>query len=124
MDLEEQFEDMDVNGEDGEGLPVESSGKVDEGGRIDLCLVGRFITNKTINSTAMQTRMSEIWKPMAGVHIRGIVGGRFVFQFFHFIDVKRVLERGHWTFDNSPLLVARMEDGILPSQIPLIKLDI
>lgn len=124
MDLENQFEDMDVSGEEEEGLPVESTGEAAEGGRVDLCLVGRFITNKTINSTAMQTKMSEVWKPMAGVHIRDAVGGRFLFQFFHFIDVKRVLEGGPWTFDNSPLLLARMEERALPSQVPLVDLDI
>lgn len=61
---------------------------------------------------------------MAGVHIKEVAGGRFVFQFFHFIDVKRVIEGGPWTFDNSPLLIARMEDGVLPTQVPLIHLDI
>lgn len=52
MDIENQFQEMDVSGKEEEGLPVESSGKATEGGRIDLCLVGRFITNKKINSTA------------------------------------------------------------------------
>lgn len=61
MDLEEQFEDMDVNGEEEEGLLMESNEKADGGGRIDLCLVGRFITNKSINFTAMQTKMSETY---------------------------------------------------------------
>lgn len=76
-------------------MPVESTGTNEEGGRIDLCLVGRFISNKSINFVAMQTLFSEVWKPMAGVHIKEVVGERFLLQFFHFVDVNRVLKGGH-----------------------------
>lgn len=38
--------------------------------------------------------------------------------------MKRVLEGGPWTFEKNPLLMARMEDGVLPTQIPLINMDI
>ena len=43
----------------------------------------------------------------------------FLFQFFHEIDIKRVLDSGPWTFEQHILLVHRLEADEQPQQVPL-----
>ncbi|XP_050211918.1 uncharacterized protein LOC126662073 [Mercurialis annua] len=63
------------------------------------CLVGRFLTEKTVNLTAVKTVLPPIWKPVRGVCITEAGPNLFLFQFFHEMDMKRVLEDGPWTFE-------------------------
>lgn len=124
MDLDAQLNELRLQGDEEEGMELESAGENDVGGRLDLCLVGRFISQKAINESAMEVRMSEIWRPMKGVHITEIPGNRFLFQFFHRVDLQRVIEGGPWTFDNSPLLVTWLDNKTIPRQVPLVGMDI
>lgn len=57
-----------------------------------LCLVGRFLTNHNINFNIMQHRMASVWCPGKGINIKDIGSHLFLFQFFHIVDLKRVIE--------------------------------
>ncbi|KAL8470318.1 hypothetical protein ACS0TY_032968 [Phlomoides rotata] len=59
------------------------------------CVVGRFLTDQTINFTAMKNRITDIWKPVKGVTIRTLGNGRFMFEFYHPLDVSRVYDIPH-----------------------------
>ncbi|KAL8508230.1 hypothetical protein ACS0TY_018716 [Phlomoides rotata] len=56
---------------------------------VDNCLVGRFLSDQPINFTAMKVRMATVWRPQKGVVVKEVGEGRFLFQFFHPIDLKR-----------------------------------
>lgn len=58
--------------------------------------------------------MSSIWWPKKGV--------RLLCQFYHAIDVQRVLDGGPWTFGNQPLLVHRLKVGENPLKVSLYKI--
>ena len=79
-----------------------------------FCLVGRFLTDKVINFEAMKNTMASLWRPGKGVCIKEVSPTLFLFQIFHEIDVKRVLEAGPWTFDQHILLVKRLEENEQP----------
>ena len=99
------------------GLIVVGDEEIDDGKeRIDsrFCLVGRFLTDKVINFAAMKHTMASLWRPGKGVCIRDLSLTLFLFQFFHEINVKRVLESGPWTFDQHILLVKRLEENEQP----------
>jgi len=83
-----------------------------------LCLVGRFITNKPIRTYIMKEKMAAIWLPVKGVNIEEASSGIFVFQFYHTKDVQRVLRLGPWSFDNHLLVIGVMETGMSPTQVP------
>lgn len=72
----------------------------------------------------MQTRMSDIWKLEDEVHIKSIANQRYLFQFFHEVDVCMVLNDGPWTFDGNLLLLARLNQGLTPTSVALIHMDI
>lgn len=38
--------------------------------RYELYLVGRFLTEKSINLRAMKTKMADVWKPAMGISIK------------------------------------------------------
>lgn len=58
----------------------------------DLCVVGRFLIDQTVNFKIVRSRLAATWKPKRGVSITEIGGGRILCQFYHALDVKRVLE--------------------------------
>ncbi|KAL8533770.1 hypothetical protein ACS0TY_009969 [Phlomoides rotata] len=53
---------------------------------------------------SMKNMMATIWRPMRGVTIRSIGEGRYLLQFFHSLDVQRVMTRSLWFFNNHPLI--------------------
>lgn len=61
---------------------------------------------------------------MDGVHIKSIANQRYLFQFFHEANVRMVLDGGPWTFDNNALILARLNQGLIPTKIPLIHTNI
>lgn len=58
------------------------------------------------------------------MHVKELSDQRFLFQFFHDFDVKRLVEGSPWPFDNSLLVFACLSSGIVPSTVPLFYLDI
>lgn len=67
-------------------------------------LIGRFLTDKNINSQAMQNVLASIWRPKEGVEIHDLGGQRYSFVFFHVLDLQKVLDGGPWTFEQGLLL--------------------
>lgn len=68
--------------------------------------------------------MSVIWKPQEGVHVKDIANQRYLFQFFHEADLRYALEGGPWTFDNHLLILTRLKPGLIPTNVPLVHIDI
>lgn len=47
--------------------------------RFELCLVGRFLTEKSINLRTMRTKMADVWKPTMGISIKELEQGIYLF---------------------------------------------
>ncbi|KAL9411498.1 hypothetical protein AB3S75_045157 [Citrus x aurantiifolia] len=85
------YERMAIEEEEESGLIVEGD-DVEEGGetKIDFryCLVGRFLTDKVINFSAMKNTMASLWHPGKGVYIKDLSSTLLLFQFFHEIVIE------------------------------------
>ena len=90
----------------------------------ELSLVGRFLTDRSINFNFMRDRLSHLWRPGKGVCISKFANQRYIFKFFHVVDLKRVLAGGPWTYDNHLLILHWIQPGEYPNQIPLNSIDI
>ena len=90
----------------------------------ELSLVGRFLTDHSINLNFMRDRLSHLWRPRKGVCISELANQRYIFKFFHVVDLKRVLAGGPWTYDNHLLILRWIQPGEYPNQIPLNSIDI
>ena len=111
------YERMTIEEEKEGGLIVEGDDG-DEGGETNIdfqyCLVGGFLTDKMINFSSMKNTMASLWHPWKGVYIKDMSSTLFLFQFFHEIDINRVLNSGPWTFDQHILIVKRLEENEQP----------
>ncbi|MCI78206.1 hypothetical protein A2U01_0099476, partial [Trifolium medium] len=53
-----------------EGFRFEFEEEEDEQVDLRWCLIGRFLSDRTILFTSMKVRMAELWKPMKWVTIK------------------------------------------------------
>lgn len=114
---------LDIEDEENETLAFE--GDVEEAvNKYELCLVGRFLTEKNINVNAMKSKMADVWRPAMGINIKEIEAGIFLFQFYHREDLQWVVKGGPWSFDNAMLIVQPIPDGEEPLEVSLWHLNI
>lgn len=83
--LEELYGNLTIEGEDEDGIIVGNEGV--ERTKESFVLIGRFLTEKNINFSAMQNVLSSIWRPKEGVEIHDIGGTRYSFVFYQPLDV-------------------------------------
>lgn len=88
------------------------------------CLVGRFLTESPIDFQAMPHRMTALWRPGKGMYVKEVDRNRYVFQFYHEIDIARVIEGSPWTFGRFHLIFERMKEGDNPRMMEINKLDL
>lgn len=55
--------------------------------------------------------MSTLWQPKHQVDITLMEPNRFMFQFFNYADMERVIQQGPWLFDSYSLIWSKVSDG-------------
>ena len=70
-----------------------------------LCLLGKFLSDKAVNFNSMKTTLATLWRPMRGVKIKDLGQQLFSSQFYHDMDLERVISHGPWSFDQSMLVL-------------------
>ena len=123
IDLNDQFAGLDIEEEENSAFVLEGEGEA-EGNKYELCVVGRFLTGRSINVNAMKTKMADVWRPAMGVNIKEVESGIFLFQFFHKEDKNWVLKGGPWSFDNAMIVMAEIPEGEEPLNVPLWHVNI
>lgn len=86
QDIEMQLADVDIENEKNEEF-VFDEGVEEKVNRFELCLVGRFLTEKNINGRVIKAKMADIWRPAMGITIKDLKLGLFLFQFYHADDM-------------------------------------
>lgn len=67
-ELNDQLEGLNIEDEENTAFFY---GDVEETkNKYDLCLVGRFLTEKGINVRAMKSKLADIWKSAMGINIK------------------------------------------------------
>lgn len=105
--------------DDEEGVVIVDDEVGQEYGDSDLCVVGRFLNARPVNFTAMKHTLAALMQPAMGMSVREINGGLYVFQFFHKVDMNRILDMSPWTFNNNPLIMEKLGDFENPWDVPL-----
>ncbi|MCH81083.1 hypothetical protein A2U01_0001862 [Trifolium medium] len=86
---------------------------------LDHCLVGKFLADRPVRTHIMKERLANLCRPVKGVMITPIESNRFLFQFFHNLDMGRVISDGPWSFDNFMLALRKVYPGEDPLTVPL-----
>lgn len=120
ISLDEEEEGGIALGEGGEDV----NGEQQMIGDPKLCLVGKFLTEGIFDFTAMQHTLASLWKPGKGVYIKAIEANLFIFQFYHVIDLNRVIEGSPWSFNRKVLIIGRMNESMNPRCVPLDTMDL
>ncbi|CAH9147394.1 unnamed protein product [Cuscuta epithymum] len=82
-------------------------------------VIGTVITNKMVRFSALRELMVSLWMPVKGVSIKEIDEKRYMFTFYHPLDMKRVLEDGPWIFEQNLLVLRALQPGDVPLRVPL-----
>lgn len=93
-DLNDQFNGLNIDDEENAVFLFggDAEGEVY---RYELCVVGRFMTERNINVNAMKTKMADVWRSAMGINIKELEPGVFLFQFYHKEDMQWVLKGGN-----------------------------
>lgn len=68
--------------------------------------------------------MASLWRPGKGMYVKEIEPNRYLFQFYHEIDIKRVIDGSSWTFGRFQLLFVRLREGDNPRVVEIKNLDL
>ncbi|KAL8158313.1 hypothetical protein AgCh_002855 [Apium graveolens] len=79
-----------------------------------LCVVGRFLSEGRVDFMALQHTMAALWRPGKGVYMKELDTNLYLFQFYHEVDAKRVMEGCPWSFNRRALIMARLKEGENP----------
>uniref|UniRef100_A0A803PKE1 RNase H type-1 domain-containing protein n=1 Tax=Cannabis sativa TaxID=3483 RepID=A0A803PKE1_CANSA len=72
----------------------------------------------------MQNILASLWQPGMGMFVKQLDNNQFLFQFFHEIDIQRVINGIPWTYDRMQLIIERLKVGGDPKLLALNTLDI
>ncbi|MBA0703148.1 hypothetical protein Goari_022666, partial [Gossypium aridum] len=101
--MEKGMEDLQIEDNKKEAWSIHEDGDP-VSHKYEFYLVGYFLTASVINFQAMRNTMANIWHPLEGVMISNLVEKWFLFKFYHELDIGRVENGAHWTF-NTHILV-------------------
>ncbi|KAM6584443.1 hypothetical protein CsatB_011445 [Cannabis sativa] len=71
----------------------------------------------------MKHTLAGLWKPGKGLFVKELGPNLFLFQFYHEIDIKRVINGSPWTFNRLPLIFGIVPRGGDPKAVKLNQLD-
>ncbi|KAF4379184.1 hypothetical protein G4B88_010578 [Cannabis sativa] len=126
--IEEGWKNIQLEEEEAEETFYEENEERDEEDDLAIdskwCLVGRMLTGKVSDFRIFQNLMADLWKPGKGMYAKQLDQNRFLFQFYHELDIKRVIEGSPWTYDRKQLIITRLNDGDNPRTVNLNTLDL
>ncbi|KAK5839573.1 hypothetical protein PVK06_008376 [Gossypium arboreum] len=76
----------------------------------EYSLVCCFLTASVVHFSVMRSTMVKLWHPLVGVLISDLCEKRYLFKFYHELDIDRVINGAPWTFNNRLLVFHRMEE--------------
>ncbi|MBA0768980.1 hypothetical protein Gotri_017749, partial [Gossypium trilobum] len=117
--MEADLAGLTLEEEEEEILQIQTEEGTNGDGEI-LQLVGCFLTASIVHFLAMRSIMANLWHPVRGVQITDLGEKKYLFQFFHLMDLERVIKGSPSTFNNHLLIIHKLRMGENPLQIPLI----
>lgn len=109
--LEDAYANLDINDDDDLKVDIDANLVTDAQQDFRWTPVGRLLGTGNIVFEAFIQLMASLWRPKQGVLVRELGDGRYLFQFFHEMDLAKMLNYGPWTFENRLLITHRVQPG-------------
>uniref|UniRef100_A0A803NVH1 DUF4283 domain-containing protein n=1 Tax=Cannabis sativa TaxID=3483 RepID=A0A803NVH1_CANSA len=122
-DLVDRYAQIQLEEEEGGVLIADEQEKETQAFDDRWCLVGKFLTGRTIDFDVMRHMLASLWQPGKGVYIKELDTNRYLFQFYHELDIQAVIDGSPWTFNRLQLIFHRLNRGEDPRMVRLHKLD-
>lgn len=74
-------------------------------------VVALFLLEGNVGFIALQRTVVTSWRPGIGVHIKYLEANLFLFEFYHKVDVKRVVKGCPCSFNRIALVMTRLKEG-------------
>lgn len=121
--LDEAYSSLTISEEEEFGLEVGEDVAINTPVDSKYTLVGKLLTDKPVKFQFFKDTMAATWRPGKGVCIKELGYNLFIFQFFHEIDVGRVMEDGPWSFERNLLLLHRLKENESPFHVQLTEAE-
>ena len=108
---------MQIADEEDHTVEMEDETQAEEESFSKWCLVGRLLTERPMDFAALEQVMAS--RPVKGMFVKELEVNRYMFQFFHELDVKRVEEGSPWTFNRAPIILERIKKRENLRTVPL-----
>ncbi|KAM6580909.1 hypothetical protein CsatA_004683 [Cannabis sativa] len=122
--LEDQWASLELEEEDEVGLVASRVEQEELVIDTRWCLVGKLLSGRVSDFDAFQNMMAFLWQPGKGMYVKELNSNLFLFQFYHEIDVERVITGSPWTFNKKQLILHRLKEGENPRSVNLHFLDL
>lgn len=73
----------------------------------EMCLLGKFLTDKYINFIGLNDYLQMKWRPQHNMEMKRTDHGIYILQFHHQMDIQRVLNRSPWSFNKHLLMLTK-----------------
>lgn len=117
-ELGDKWAEFQIEDEE-EGILFEETERLDDEVDARWCLVGKLLSDRPADFDALRNMMETLWRPGKGMFVKELDINRYLFQFFHEVDIQRVMEGSPWTFNKTPLLIERLQEGVNPRTLAL-----
>lgn len=120
--LEDMYAKLVIEDEDEGGLVVSNSEVVVQ--KQLFVLIGKFLTEKNVNFSAMRNVMANLWRPKEGMEVHDMGDSRYSFVLYHKMDVQKIVDGGPWNFEQAMLVLHELAPTEDPSKVKLQYADI
>lgn len=83
-------------------------------------VVGRLVIDKLIKFPFFKDTIAALWRPAMGMNIKELQPKRYLFRFFHEGDLERIIKDGPWAYEQSLLILRRVEPHEDPESLVLM----
>ncbi|GJZ88326.1 reverse transcriptase domain-containing protein [Tanacetum coccineum] len=120
-ELSELMRRVSVNEAEDEVVGYE--GEIDNGGNnsLDKTLLGRIHSDRPYNFQRMKKALSAAWRPRRPITFKELDSNMFLVHIGHYVDFKRVLEDGPWSFERNLFVLKSIEKDEQPTETDMSK---
>lgn len=109
--------------EEEDGLIIGTNDVKDTTEENKFVLIGQLVTDKPIKFNVMKDTLAVVWRPGKGMTVTEAAPNLFLFHFFHEVDFNRIIGDGPWAFEQSLLVLEKLDPKVSPFEVPLNKVE-
>lgn len=90
-ELEGRWSEFHIEEEEN-GILFDESEELHDEVDTQWCLIGKLLSDRPVDFEAVRNVMATLWRPGKGMFVKELDINRYLFQFFHEVDIQRDIE--------------------------------